>query len=90
MKAGNNFSIEATKGDVTIDAKAKNIKAKAMQNIEGAATKNVELKATMNAELSANMKVEVKGRVSAKLSGAKTNVEGQALVSVQAPFVKIN
>ncbi len=90
MKAGNNFSIEATKGDVTIDAKMGNIKAKAMQNIEGKATKNIELKATMNAELSANIKVDVKGSVSAKLSGAKTDVEGQAMVSVQAPLVKIN
>ncbi len=90
MKAGNNFSIEATKGDVTIDAKMKNIKATAMQNIEGKATKNVELKATMNAELSANMKTEVKGSISAKLSGAKTDVEGQGMVSIQAPMVKIN
>jgi hypothetical protein len=90
MKAGNNFSIEATRGDVTIDAKMKNIKATAMQNIEGKATKNIELKATMNAELSANMKTEVKGSVSAKLSGLKTDVEGQGVVSIQAPLVKIN
>lgn len=90
MKAGNNFSIEATKGDITISAKTKNIKASATQNIEAKATKDIDLQATMNAELSANMTAEVKGSLSAKLKGAMTDVEGQTMINIQAPLVKIN
>ncbi len=90
MKAGKNISIESQSGEITVEAKSKNIKLSAMQNVEAKANKDFKATATANAEMSANVKAEVKGAVSAKLSGAKTDVEGQALVSVQAPLVKIN
>ncbi len=101
----NNGTIKLEAREIQLKA-TQNIKADATQNIELKSTadtkvdatgnismnsvQDTKVAATMNFEASANISAALKGTATAKVEGAKVDIQGSGMVSVTGGVIKLN